>query len=163
MWVDIVQLRPSRLQHAVCLLWWLLVVLFVIGAGLTVLVKVLAVLGLFAVAVLQQVWQSRQAKLLLLQQLDRSRWQWQACQIRSSNPTTRHKSERNTTDSASQRQIQARLLRVDAWLGMVVILRFEIIALGQSQTWLIWRDQVDHDNWRRLQVLQQYWAAPDPS
>ena len=154
MWVDLAQVRPSRLRQAVRLAWFGLVALLVMVTGLTMLFKILALLGLGSVAVCQSVWQSRQPQLLLLQQLDRSRWQWQQSARQSVKPAVQ---------SLVQRQIQARLLHVDAWLGLVVILRFEITALGQSQTWLIWRDQVDADNWRRLQVLQQYWAAPDPS
>ena len=160
MWVDLAQVRPSRLRQAVRLAWFGLVALLVMGAGLTILFKILALLGLLSVAVCQSVWQARQPQLVLLQQLDRSRWQWQQSARQSQKSVVQ---SRRARPVSAQRQIQARLLHVDAWLGLVVILRFEATALGQSQTWLIWRDQVDADNWRRLQVLQQYWAAPDPS
>lgn len=160
MWVDVGQLPPSRLRQAVRLAWFGLVALLVMGAGLTMLFKILALLGLGSVAVCQFVWQSRQPQLLLLQQLDRSRWQWQQSARQSVKPAVQ---SLRTQSVLAQRQIQACLLHVDAWLGLVVILRFDVTALGQSQTWLIWRDQVDADNWRRLLVLQQYWAAPDPS
>ena len=160
MWVDLVQVRPSRLRQAVRLAWFGLVALLVMGAGLTMLFKILALLGLVSVTVCHFVWQSRQPQLVLLQQLDRSRWQWQQSARQSQKSAVQ---SRRARPVLAQRQIQARLLHVDAWLGLVVILRFEVTALGQSQTWLIWRDQVDADNWRRLQVLQQYWAAPDPS
>ena len=166
MWVDLAQVRPSRLRQAVRLAWFGLVALLVMGAGLTILFKILALLGLGSVALCQFVWQSRQPQLLLLQQLDRSRWQWQQSAMQFQNTRQSQKSivqSRRARPVLAQRQIQARLLHVDEWLGLVVILRFEVTALGQSQTWLIWRDQVDADNWRRLQVLQQYWAAPDPS
>jgi len=160
MWVDLVQVRPSRLWQAVRLAWFGLVALLVMGAGLTMLFTILALLGLGSVALCQSVWLARQPQLVLLQQLDRSRWQWQQSARQSQKPVVQSRRARSVL---AQRQIQARLLHVDAWLGLVVILRFEVTALGQSQTWLIWCDQVDADNWRRLQVLQQYWAAPDPS
>ena len=158
MWVDLVQLQPSRLQAVVRLIWWGLVFLLVICAGVPAWLQVVSVLGLLCVGLIQRAWQLRQPQLLLLQQLDRSRWQWQQRDMPTHGTTTRR-----IKNTAAPRHIQARLRRVDAWLGLVLILRFEVTALGKSQTWLVWRDQVDRDNWRRLQVLQQYWSAPaDP-
>ena len=161
MWVDMTPLRRSRLQQ---ILWWLglaVVAVLLLCSGLSWPFKVSALLGLVGLNLVHRHVQQRQIQLSKLQQHDRMRWQWQ--QATSSNRTS---SNRTSTSSTQQRrqssdtaQIQARLLRVEAWLGVVVILHFEVTALGRRQTWLLWRDQVDVENWRRLQVLQQYWSA----
>lgn len=154
MWVDLAQLRQSRLQQA---LQWLSLIVVAALLWLSGLAWPFKAVVLFALAVLSVVYghvQQRQIRLYTLQQHDRLLWQWQQVTLRRTRAKKKHRCTRDTA------QIQARLLRVEAWLGVVVILHFEVIALGQRQTWLIWRDQVDMDNWRRLQVLQQYWSAP---
>ena len=154
MWVDCQSIRPSRAQWLILLLWCVIVLGVLITAGWSLLLKVIAVLGLLLLTFAQFLWRARQPKLLLLQQLDRVSWQWQQ-QTTPRQPRTPRLVTQHPTQSRS-----ARLLGVEAWLGQVVILRFEVTALSTRQTWLIWCDQVDRDNWRRLQVLQQYWAAP---
>lgn len=152
MWVDLAQIRPSRLQQGVKLLSVCLLGVLVLYSGISWLIKAVAMIALLGLSVAQLHAQRRQTRLCCLQQLDRVLWQWQQ------HPQQKNKQKRQP--AAEMRKIQARLLRVEAWLGLVVILHFEGVALGQRQTWLIWRDQVDVDNWRRLQVLQQYWSAP---
>ena len=161
MWVDMTPLRRSRLQQ---ILWWLglaVVAVLLLCSGLSWPFKVSALLGLVGLNLVHRHVQQRQIQLFKLQQHDRMRWQWQ--QATSPHTTSSNsispsgkQQRRQPSDTA---QIQARLLRVEAWLGVVVILHFEVIALGRRQTWLLWRDQVDVDNWRRLQVLQHYWSA----
>lgn len=140
MWIDLAQLTVSRLQRAVWLTSVLSVAWLLCLSGLLWPIKLLSLVALLMFSLLHRRWRRQQPSFCALQQLDRDHWQWR-----------QHPDARN---------IQARLLRVEAWCGVVVILHFEITALGKRQTWLIWRDQVDMDNWRRLQVLQQYWAAP---
>ena len=152
MWVDVAQMQPSRWQHVVKLSSLCVVLLLLCASGAPWLMKAVGVLALLGLSVVQWHAQRRQARLYCLQQLDRSRWQWQ--QRHPVQPT------RKRPQVGDLRQIQARLLRVEAWLGIVVILQFEVVALGQRHTWLVWRDQVDVENWRRLQVLQRYWSAP---
>ena len=161
MWVDMTPLRRSRLQQ---ILWWLglaVVAVLLLCSGLSWPFKVSALLGLVGLNLVHRHVQQRQIQLSKLQQHDRMRWQWQ--QATSPHTTSSNsispsgkQQRRQPSDTA---QIQARLLRVEAWLGVVVILHFEVIALGRRQTWLLWRDQVDVENWRRLQVLQHYWSA----
>ena len=161
MWVDMTPLRRSRLQQ---ILWWLglaVVAVLLLCSGLSWPFKVSALLGLVGLNLVHRHVQQRQIQLFKLQQHDRMRWQWQ--QATSPHTTSSNsispsgkQQRRQPSDTA---QIQARLLRVEAWLGVVVILHFEVIALGRRQTWLLWRDQVDVENWRRLQVLQHYWSA----
>lgn len=156
MWVDITPLRRSRLQQT---LWWLslaVVAVLLLCSGLSWLFKLIALLALVVLNLVQGHVQQRQFQLSKLQQHDRMRWQWQQVASPSSTSSKSTQHRRHPSDTT---QIQAHLLRVEAWLGVVVILHFEVTALGRRQTWLLWRDQVDVDNWRRLQVLQQYWSA----
>lgn len=157
MWVDILQFRRSRMQQVLQWLSLAIVALLLVLSGLSWPFKLVALIGLGVFYVFHRHAQQRQVRLSSLQQHDRVRWQWQQSAPPSTHqPRSFKQKRRNTRDIT---QIQAHLLRVEAWLGIVVILRFEVVALGQRQTWLVWRDQTDLDNWRRLQVLQRYWSA----
>ena len=160
MWVDLLEIRPSRLQRRVRLFSMLLIGALLLLSGMAEYAKLLALVGLILLGWQQQRRQQQQPQLGCLQQLDRVRWQWQQTAAIGHARTRQLRGQTNRIPRVEPRQIQADLQSVEGWLGMVVVLRFKITALDHVHTWLIWRDQVDQDNWRRLQVLQQYWSAP---
>lgn len=130
-------------------------------SGLALLSKIFASALLVLVSWVQARRFDQQPELYVLQQLDRVTWQWQQSQVRALRQSRASSGQtQKRTQPPDLQNMQARLLRVEAWLGCVVILHFEMSALGKTKTWLIWRDQVDTHQWRRLQVLQQYWSAP---
>ena len=55
--------------------------------------------------------------------------------------------------------VEGRLVSVQGWL-FVLVLRFETTDNNKQVTknWVIWRDQVDAENWRRLIVIKRFWA-----
>jgi hypothetical protein len=104
---------------------------------LKTMVILLLGLGAWYVAVLQR----RHAVCISVYQREDGGWQWQ--------------------HSAHERWIQGQLQRV-ATLPWVVVLVFDCTAIKQQQRVVIWQDQVDRANWRRLRVVAA-WAGQRPS
>lgn len=102
----------------------------------------------------QRLWQQSSARLVQLIQFDKTTWRWTVLE----NP--RH--QKNTTHEG--RLIHAR----GGWFVLALTLETTIKNKTQTKSWVIWRDQVDADHWRRLVVMTRFWAddvgvANDPS
>ncbi|MEC7118758.1 MAG: protein YgfX [Pseudomonadota bacterium] len=148
MWVDLAQLSHSQ-WRIVCLSLCLVGLLLLLAlSGGSAAVRGLVILILLVSAVVWWSWQARQPRCLALRQLNRVDWIWQQ---------TQPFAKAQHTSVAWQ---QGRLQRVASCGNWVVVLWFEDLTLQREQVWVLWRDQVDDNNWRRLQVLVRYWSAP---
>lgn len=103
---------------------------------LKAMIVLLLGLGAWYVAV-----RKRHAVCVSVYQREDGGWQWQ--------------------NNTHERWIQGQLQRVSA-LPWVVVLVFDCSAIKQQQRVVIWQDQVDRVNWRRLRVLAA-WAGQRPS
>lgn len=92
----------------------------------------------------QRLFKKPTARLVQLIQFDKDTWRWSVLEPHRIKKTMIY---------------EGRLVNVQGWL-FVLVLRFETIVKHKPVTtsWVIWRDQVDADNWRRLRVIARFWA-----
>jgi len=106
--------------------------------------KSFALILLCIFAAYQRLLQKPTPRLVQLIQFDKESWRWMV------QEPNKHKKI-----SVSN----GRLISVQGgWF--VLVLCFESIEKNQAVTksWIIWRDQVDSDHWRRLMIIARFWA-----
>lgn len=130
-------LQPSRYRHWATMACYLVVagmwLVSPFDLGLQIVGVLLLGLGGWAAACHQQ----RQAQCISVYQRDDGGWQWQ---------TDEH-----------ERWVQGRLQRVTA-LSWVIVLVFDCSAIKRQVRVVIWQDQVDATQWRRLQVVGAWYG-----
>ena len=136
-------LQVSRLQKWSAVFLLLLVSLVLILSDMPVWGKVLTLILMGFVVAYQRVLQKPAAKLNQLIQFDKETWRWSVLEPRRINKNN---------------IVEGRLVSVQSWL-FVMVLRFETTLKDQTvmKNWVIWQDQVDRDDWRRLRVLARFW------
>jgi len=137
-------LQVSRLQKWSEALLLLLVCLILIFSDMPPWGKGLALLLLAFVLIYQHFFRQPSARLVQLIQFDKDTWRWSILEP--------HQRKKNTT-------FDGRLVSVHRGL-VVIVLQLEAIEKNKpvTQNWVVWRDQVDADNWRRLIVIARFWA-----
>ncbi len=141
-------LKPSRLRSGVEVGLYLIVAVLCALSGLPWWVSVFVVLALVIVFTIQNLKATLSARLVQLIQLDRRVWCWHEV------TTSAQHGFQSVRVDAELRQVQR--------VGPVIVLRFDCATHDRAQSWVIWRDQVDGDNWRRLVVLARFWGDPLP-
>jgi hypothetical protein len=93
-----------------------------------------------------------QSRLLQLIQLDRATWVWYSAQASAQH-------------GLQTIRVEGSLLHVQR-VALLIVLHVQIESTSDAkgeisrQQHVIWRDQVDADNWRRLVVLARFWTDP---
>ena len=122
-----------------------IVVLVLLFSGMPTLIIALTLIAIVCVLVFQKLLQKAPAHLVQLIQFDQQDWRW------------------SVSDSRRIKRIskqEGRLLSVHHWF-FVMLLRFETTDKNKAmtQSWVIWRDQVNADEWRKLIVIARFWAS----
>jgi hypothetical protein len=138
-------LQVSRIKTWVDALLLLLVMLILMFSEMPVLMIALALIAILCVLIYQRFFQKASAHLVQLVQFDKHAWRWSMV-----DPNRIKKSI----------QQEGRLLGVHRWF-FVLVIRFETFEKNKKivKKWVIWRDQVDANNWRRLIVIARFWAS----
>lgn len=138
-------LQVSRLQKWSAVFLLLLVSLVLILSDMPVWGKVLTLILMGFVVAYQRVLQKPADRLVQLIQFDKETWRWSVLEPRRINKNN---------------IVEGRLVSVQSWL-FVMVLRFETTLKDQTvmKNWVIWQDQVDRDDWRRLRVLARFWKV----
>ena len=138
-------LQVSRTKTWVHALLLLLVVLILVFSAMPVMVIALTLISIGLVVAYQQFFQKAPAHLVQLVQFDKQSWRWSVV-----DPNRIKKSI----------QQQGQLLSVHHWF-FVLVIQLETFEKNKkvTQNWVIWRDQVDADHWRRLIVIARFWAS----
>ena len=136
-------LQVSRLQKWSAVFLLLLVSLVLILSDMPVWGKVLTLILMGFVVAYQRVLQKPADRLVQLIQFDKETWRWSVLEPRRINKNN---------------NVEGHLVSVQSWL-FVMVLRFETTLKDQTvmKNWVIWQDQVDRDDWRRLRVLARFW------
>ncbi len=122
----------------------LIVVLVLIFSGMPTQIIALILISMVCIVVVQKFFHKAPAHLVQLIQFDQRDWRWSLYD------------PRRIKKSSVQ---EGRLLSVHHWF-FVLLMRFETTEKNKTltQNWVIWRDQVDADHWRRLIVIARFWA-----
>ncbi len=135
-------LKPSRMRRVLEVGLYLVVALLCVLGDLPLWATVLTIVLLLIGLVVQTLRAALAPQLLQLVQLDRRAWCW-------------YEATRSPQHGMQSSRVDAELRQVQR-VGPLIVLRFQSPAC----TWLIWCDQVDVDNWRRLVVLARLWSDP---
>ena len=137
-------LQTSRTKTWVEVSLVLVVILLVLCSGMPTLMITLTLTAMVGVMIYQRVFQKASAHLVQLIQFDKHDWRWAVYDPRR-------------IKKSSVRE--GRLLSVHHWF-FVLLMRFETTEKNKTMTqnWIVWRDQVDTDHWRRLIVIARFWA-----
>ena len=136
-------LQVSRLQKWSAVFLLLMVSLVPILSEMPVWGKVLTLILICFVVVYQRVLQKPATQLYQLIQFDKESWRWSVLEPGRIN--------RNDI-------VEGRLVSVHSWLFVLVLrLETQIKHKTVKTNWVIWQDQVDCDDWRRLKVLARFW------
>ena len=136
-------LQVSRLQKWSAVFLLLMVSLVPILSEMPVWGKVLTLILIGFVVVYQRVLQKPATQLYQLIQFDKESWRWSVLEPGRIN--------RNDI-------VEGRLVSVQSWLFVLVLrLETQIKHKTVKTNWVIWQDQVDCDDWRRLKVLARFW------
>jgi hypothetical protein len=137
-------LSASRFKKWVEALLLLAVSLILFFSGMPAWVTALALILTLSTFVYKTLFQKASTPLIQLIQFDKQTWR---CLVANPN-----RSRKTITQ-------EGRLLSVHRWF-FVLVMRFETLGKNQSiiKSYVIWRDQVDIDDWRRLIVLARFWA-----
>jgi hypothetical protein len=145
-------LKPSRMRL------WVEAALYVSIAGLLLLSALplwaisSTLLVMLAVYLLTTRQRGAQPRLLQLIQLDRASWVWYSAQA-------------STQHGLQTTRVEGSLLQVQR-VAVLIVLHVQIESAPDTagairrERHVIWRDQVDADNWRRLVVLARFWTDP---
>ncbi len=122
----------------------LIVVLVLIFSGMPTQIIALILISMVCMVVVQKFFYKAPAHLVQLIQFDQHDWRWSVYD------------PRRIKKSSVQ---EGRLLSVHHWF-FVLLMRFETTEKNKTMTqnWIVWRDQVDADHWRRLIVIARFWA-----
>ena len=134
--------RTKTWLHALVLL---LVVLILLFSDMPALIIALALTAILWVLAYQRFFQKSSPHLVQLVQFDKQAWRWFVV-----DPNRIKKSI----------QQEGQLLGVHHWF-FVLVMQFETFEKNKkiTQNWVIWRDQVDVNNWRRLIVIARFWTS----
>lgn len=137
-------LQVSRLQRWSEAFLLLMVCSILIFSDMPIWGKCFALMFLGFFVLYQRFLQKPAARLVQLVQFDKETWRWVVQEPTRITKTNRY---------------EGRLISVQGGL-FVLVLRFETMEKKKSVTknWVIWRDQVDMDHWRRLIVMARFWA-----
>lgn len=141
-------LKPSHLGRLLEVVLYLLVGVLCALSGLPLWVTLVTAVLLLVVFGTQRLRAAAMPRLIQLIQLDRRDWCWYEVTM----------SPQHGLQSA---RVEAKLQQVQR-VGPVLVLRFQSAPDNRPCAWVIWRDQVDADNWRRLVVLARFWSDPLP-
>ena len=138
-------LRVSRLQKRSEVAAFLMVVLLLILSEMPLWSKAFALILMSAFAVHHHLLKKPTERLTQLIQFDKDHWQWSVLEPHRIQKT---------------KNADGRLVSVQGGL-VVFVLRLETTVKNKSviQNCVIWRDQVDADNWRRLVVISRFWST----
>ncbi len=138
-------LQVSQTKIWVEALLLLIVVLILIFSAMPALIIALTLIAMVCVIAYQKLLQKAPAHLVQLIQFSQDDWRWSVYDPRRIKKALIH---------------EGRLLNVHHWF-FVMLLRFETTEKNKKtiQSWVIWRDQVDADHWRRLIVIARFWAS----
>jgi hypothetical protein len=136
-------LQVSRVQKWSAVFLLLLVSLVPILSDMPIWGKVLTLILIGFVVAYQRLLQKPAERLVQLIQFDKETWRWSVLEPRRINKNN---------------IVEGRLISVQSWL-FVMVLRFETQTKHKTvmKNWVIWQDQVDRDDWRRLRVLARFW------
>ena len=136
--------QPSRIKTSVEVLLVATVILVVACSEIPILMMVMVLTSIVGMMVYQKFLQQAPAHLVQLIQFDKHDWRWLVYD------------QRRIKKSLIQ---EGRLISVHHWF-FVLLMRFETIDKNKktTQSWIIWRDQVDAEHWRRLIVIARFWA-----
>ena len=137
-------LSASRFKQWVEALLLLVVSLILFFSEMPSWITALALILMACIFVYQRLFQKAPKHLIQLIQFDKQTWRWLV--------TDPNRIKKTITQ-------EGRLLSVHHWF-FVLVMRFETLEKNQSiiKSYVIWRDQVDVDHWRRLIVLARFWA-----
>lgn len=137
-------LQVSRLQKWSEAFLLLVVCLILIFSEMPAWGKGLALMFMGFFVAYQRWLQKPAARLVQLIQFDKETWRWSVLEPSRIKKTN---------------IVEGRLVSVQGWL-FVLVLRFEALEKNKPvmKNWIIWRDQVDADHWRRLIVMARFWA-----
>jgi hypothetical protein len=138
-------LQVSRTKTWVHALLLLLVVLILVFSEMPVVVIALTLISIGFVVVYQRFFQKASAHLVQLIQFDKQSWRWSVVDPNRIKKSIQH---------------EGQLLSFHHWF-FVLVMRLETFEKNKkvTQNWVIWRDQVDVNNWRRLIVIARFWAS----
>lgn len=138
------KLHASRLKKCVEVMLLLVVALILFFSEMPMWVTALVLILMACIFVYKALFQKASAYLAQLIQFDKQTWRWLAV-----DPS---RIKKTITQEGC-------LLSVHHWF-FVLVMRFETMEKNQrvSKSYVIWRDQVDTDHWRRLIVLARFWA-----
>jgi hypothetical protein len=138
-------LQVSRIKTWVEALLLLLVCLILISSQMPAVMIVLALIAIVFVLAYQRFFQHASAHLVHLVQFDKQSWRWSVVDQNRIKKSILH---------------EGQLLSVHHWF-FVLVMRFDTVKRNKkvTQNWVIWRDQVDADHWRRLIVIARFWAS----
>ncbi|MBC7752024.1 MAG: hypothetical protein H7Z73_09970 [Candidatus Saccharibacteria bacterium] len=137
-------LQESLLQKRSEAVLFLVVCSILIFSDMSTWGKSFALILLCIFAAYQRLLQKPTPRIVQLIQFDKETWRWL---VREPN--------KNKKISVSN----GRLISVHGgWF--VLVLHFESIEKNQvvTESWIIWRDQVDSHDWRRLIIIARFWA-----
>jgi len=137
-------LQDGRLQKWCEAVVFLMVCLILLFSEMPAWGKGLALMLMGFFVAYQRLLQKPVARLVQLIQFDKNTWRWSVLEPSYIKKTHIY---------------EGRLVGVQGWL-FVLVLRFDAIEKNKSvvKSWVVWRDQVDADNWRRLMVIARFWA-----
>lgn len=138
------KLHASRLKKWVEAMLLLVVALILFFSEMPMWVTALVLILMACIFVYQRMFQKASTHLSQLIQFDKQTWRWLVA-----NP---NRIKKIITQ-------EGHLLSVHHWF-FVLVMRFEAMEknLRVIKSYVIWRDQVDVEHWRRLIVLARFWA-----
>jgi hypothetical protein len=137
-------LQVSRTKTRVENFLLLLVGLILMFSEMPALMTTLTLIAISFMVFYQRFLQQPSPRLIQLIQFDKQDWRWSVVDASLIKKTLIQ---------------EGRLLSVHHWF-FVMVMHFETIEKKKTITknWLIWRDQVDTNDWRRLIVIARFWA-----
>jgi hypothetical protein len=137
-------LQVSRLQKWSEAVAFFMVCCILIFSEMPIWGKGLALMFMGFFLAYQRVLKKPAARLVQVTQFDKAHWRWSVL-----DPLRTQKTH----------VYEGRLIKAQGGL-FVLVLRFETKVRQKSvmTNWVVWRDQVDTANWRRLIVIARFWA-----
>jgi hypothetical protein len=145
-------LKPSRMRLWVEAALYASIAVLLLLSDLPLWAIISTLMVMLAVYLLATRQRATQSRLLQLIQLDRASWVWYSAQA-----SAQHGLQTN--------RVEGSLLQVQR-VAFLIVLQVQIDSAPDTagvirrQRHVIWRDQVDADNWRRLVVLARFWTDP---
>jgi hypothetical protein len=137
-------IQPSKMQPGVNIVAFLCVALLCLLSELPSSAKVIILIGMVGYALYDVHSNRHQPRLIQLVHMDRQVWRWMTAMGHT---------------PLEERRAEGHLHSLHR-MGWVMVLGFMVQTSSKPQItyWVIWRDQVSADDWRRLMVLARFWA-----